>query len=123
MSLYNKDLGQLGEKIAADFLRNKGFSILNKNFHSHWGEIDIVARRNNTICFVEVKTRMGSSKGAPYEAINFYKKRSFKRAVQHYLLQNDFKDYKLTMDMISIELNSDKKIEKILYFENIDNIV
>ncbi len=122
MSLYNKDLGTLGETIASQFLQKKRYQILDRNFHTHWGEIDIIAKLPKKISFIEVKTRTGSAKGAPYESVHFYKRRSLKRAIQYYLLQKDFKDYKLTMDIISIELDFNHRPIKIKHFENVDAI-
>ena len=56
MNTVNKTTGLIGEKIASNFLRKKGFLILDKNFKLKFGEIDLVAKKGNTIHIVEVKT-------------------------------------------------------------------
>ncbi|OGK14652.1 hypothetical protein A3C98_03850 [Candidatus Roizmanbacteria bacterium RIFCSPHIGHO2_02_FULL_37_15] len=121
MMFKSKDIGKLGENLALQYLKKARFSILEKNFHSHWGEIDIIAKKDNKVFFIEVKTRISDKKGKPYEAINFYKLRGLKRAVNYYILQNRLNGYKLSLDLISIILNEDSSVKKLDYFENIDN--
>lgn len=120
MSLQNKNIGRLGEDIASKFLLKKGYQIREKNFTSHWGELDLVVQKKDKIIFVEVKTRVGDAKGKPYESVNFYKLRGLKRAIQYYLLKNKLKDYKLALDLISIILNPDLSVKELKYFENIE---
>lgn len=122
MTGTNQNIGKLGENIAAKYLTKNGFSIISRNFRTRYGEIDLIAKKSNKICFVEVKTRIGVVKGKPYESYRYFKSRSFKRAVQYYLLQNNFKEYKLSLDLISIVLDGKEKVEKLDYFENIDTI-
>ena len=56
LSSSRKETGQLGEKIAADFLSRKGYKIVEFNFSRPWGEIDIIAEMNGSVRFIEVKT-------------------------------------------------------------------
>lgn len=105
MSLYRKKTGNHGELEAINYLKGRGFSILQKNYHTRLGEIDIVAKKDKTIYFIEVKTRANDLKGKPYEAINFYKINHLKRASNMFLLQNNYKNYKLKMGLISILLD------------------
>ena len=62
-------IGKLGEEISIIFLKQKGFLILEKNFHSRFGEIDIIAKKDKTFVFVEVKTRSSSMFGTPAESV------------------------------------------------------
>ncbi|MBI4225580.1 YraN family protein [Candidatus Roizmanbacteria bacterium] len=114
-----KDIGRLGEAKAVDFLLNKGYRIIQKNFHSHWGEIDIIAKKDSKVAFIEVKTRIGLLKGKPYESVDKRKLQKLMRPIQFYLLQNHLKDYKLSLDVISIVLNYDLRLDKIIHFENV----
>ena len=66
----NISIGKLGEKHAEYYLIKQGFSILEKNYRSKFGEIDIIAKKNNVIHFIEVKTRTTNRFGEPYEAVN-----------------------------------------------------
>lgn len=64
-------VGELGENLAVKYLKNKGFSIIERNFTFQGGEIDIIAEQNNTLFFVEVKTR--NYKNTPLDKISEYK--------------------------------------------------
>jgi putative endonuclease len=116
----NNTIGAIGEQIAACYLKNKGYFIKAKHVTSHWGELDIVAQKGEKIVFIEVKTRVGSEKGRPYEAVNYFKVKHLERAIQHYLLQNNCKKYKLSLDIVSILLNRNHSVEQIKHYENID---
>ncbi len=119
MGLYRKNLGKMGEELAEEYLKDKGFAILQKNYSTSLGEIDIIAKKDNKICFIEVKTRTNEDKGKPYEAVNKRKINHLKSATTLYLLKNSYKECKLSLDTISIVLNKDNSIKKLMYFENI----
>lgn len=121
MRLGNKNIGKIGEEIAASFLKEKGFEIIDRHVTSHWGEIDIIARKSkNKICFIEVKTRVSEKKGKPYEALTFLKLKRLSRAIDYYLLKNHWKNFKLSLDVISIILNDDLSLKKLDYYENLE---
>ena len=90
MSLYQKNLGKIGEDLALDFLKSHNYFVLEKNFSSKFGEIDIIAEKKHCLYFVEVKTRSNLNHGAPYEAVNKRKIYHLKKAAQYYLLKNKF---------------------------------
>ena len=92
---------------------------MDKNYRTRFGEIDIIVQKDQQIRFVEVKTRIGTDKGMPYEAVNFYKIKHMQRASQYYLLQKKLKNYKLSLDVISVVLKQDLIVEKIDFYENI----
>ena len=92
MSLYQKNLGKIGENLAIDFLKSHNFSVLEKNFRSRLGEIDIIAKKDHCLYFIEVKTRSNLNHGAPYEAVNKRKIYHIKKTAQFYLLKNKFED-------------------------------
>lgn len=119
MNLFNKSVGDFGEKAAIDFLQKKGFRIIDKNFRLRLGEIDIVAVKNKKLHFIEVKTRIGLSKGYPHEAINFYKIKRIEKLVNLYLKDKNMKNRKLSLDVISIILSGEKKIKNISFYESI----
>jgi len=117
----NKNIGKIGEKIALSYLKEKGYKLLKKNFYCRWGEIDLILKNDNKIVFVEVKTRVGDKKGKPYEAINFYKINGLKRAIYFYLLKKKYFQYKLSLEVISIILNSDLSLKEIKHFSEVFN--
>jgi putative endonuclease len=70
---HNKDLGSHGEQLVADWYLAAGYTIVDRNWRCHLGEIDIVATDSSTLVFCEVKTRSSDRFGSPFEAINFVK--------------------------------------------------
>lgn len=120
MSFLGKRVGAVGEDIAMNFLKNKGFKIIARNFSTRYGEIDLIAQKENKLHFIEVKTRTSDNKGKPYEAINKRKVFHLKSAIQIYLLKNKNKDCKLSLDAISIWLGQGDSIKELLHFENVE---
>ncbi len=119
MTLYRKTIGAEGERFAIEFLRSKGFRILETNFRCKLGEIDIVAHKNSTLHCIEVKTRIGLQKGAPHEAITRSKLRHMIRTAEYYLRFRKRDSFKLSLDVVSIVLNNKRRIETIRLYENI----
>ncbi|MBP6994240.1 YraN family protein [Candidatus Woesebacteria bacterium] len=116
----NKATGALGESIASSFLVNKGYTIVEKNATSRWGEIDIIARKpNGALVFVEVKCKIGINHGMPYESVTYGKLKRLSKTIQFYLLKNRISQSKLAIEVISIVLDKDHTITKINHFENI----
>ena len=77
--------GVWGEELAAAYLREKGYVILERDWHSGHRDIDIIAKKDNTIVFVEVKTRSSRDFLAPITAVNLQKQNNLLRAINHYL--------------------------------------
>jgi putative endonuclease len=80
-----KTLGALGENVAIRYLESHGYNIIARNFTSRFGEIDIVARDNNEIVFIEVKTRQNKKYGEAIEAVNYYKQVHIYKAAKYFL--------------------------------------
>ena len=81
----NKVLGLIGENKAKDFLINKGYKIIETNYSNKIGEIDIVAQVNDTIVFVEVKTRSSNQYGYGREAVNVSKQNKIRLVATSYI--------------------------------------
>lgn len=113
--------GVRGENIATDFLRKKGYKILERNFRQSYGEIDIIAidptKESPILVFIEVKTRTSSQFGTPFEAITSWKLRSLIKTAQYYKIAHPRLPESLRMDAISIQISTDK--EEIEHLENI----
>ena len=102
-NFYKKFLGRAGELKAAEFLRKKGFEIIKTNFKTHVGEIDIIAKDNDTYVFVEVKTRSTSDFGAPSEAVNLKKQRKYQLTATEFLLKEKKTEAPCRFDVVEIE--------------------
>lgn len=105
-----KDLGDLGEKIAENYLREKGYKILDKNFrYSKLGELDIVAQKDNDIAFVEVKTRLKTGPGGfwPEDNITYQKQKKLIKLSQIYLSKRKLLDKPWQIDVLAIEIYRD----------------
>ncbi|HEX7456071.1 MAG TPA: YraN family protein [Candidatus Nanoarchaeia archaeon] len=107
-----KELGLLGEKLAAALLRKEDYKILEKNFQSRFGEIDIVAQEDDTLVFVEVKTRWSKEYGKPEEAIRPRKLKSIAKVGAYYKLLHPGSPEAERIDVVAIELGSDGKVTR-----------
>ena len=99
-----KNMGLWGENKAVEFLKAKNYTILARNYHSRFGEIDIIARKQNTIIFVEVKTRKNTAFGFPAEFVDYQKQQKIMKTAQLYI--ND--DYRF--DIIEVFHYDDNKV-------------
>lgn len=120
MTLQTSDLGRRGEQIAVDYLKDNGFSIRIRNFRSKFGEIDIIAEKNGKLHFIEVKTRTGELRGKPYESVTKRKISHLKLAIQYYILKYKVKDYRLSLDVVSLILTSDGEVEELKFYEGLE---
>lgn len=118
-NLRNKKLGKTGEEIAAKYLQSKGFTIVERNFHKGYSEIDIVARDKTALVFVEVKTRIGYKFGTPEEAITPWKLHSLTRSVQYYKLLHPNPSETMRIDVVAIVLSSTDMVEKLSHYKNV----
>lgn len=117
--MTNKTIGKYGEELAKNFLIMHGYEILEMNFrYSRMAEIDIIAKKENIIHFVEVKTRTQNFFGAPFEAISRNKLQSIYKCANFYLQNSKEKYKKIQIDAIGIILNKEKEAE-INFMENI----
>jgi putative endonuclease len=114
MSLRNIEVGKFGEKLAMDFLTKKGYKIIKANYKSKLGEVDIIAKDKDCICFIEVKTRFSLEKGLPQEAITKAKQHQITKAALSYLRENNLWDKPARFDVVSVfKDNSQEKLELI----------
>jgi len=100
----NRSLGGTGESIAVTFLRGIGFSIVECNFRSVCGEIDIIARDGRAIVFVEVKCRKNDNYGPPQLAVTPFKQRQISKAALVWLSKKRLYDAEARFDVVAIML-------------------
>ncbi|MGI5913403.1 MAG: YraN family protein [Bacteroidales bacterium] len=102
-------LGKKGEELAAEFLKKEGYTILEKNWKAGKLEIDIIARKEDEIIFVEVKTRSDNYLATPESAVNTKKQRSIISAANRYLKKNGI-DMESRFDIITLVKEKDNFI-------------
>ncbi len=107
--------GAIGEKLASKFLKKQGYKIVEKNFRTSLGEIDIIALDRGTITFVEVKTRKSTTFGYPQEAVSSKKQKKISQVASMYLNQKNLNSEKARFAVVAILLSPDQtdKIELI----------
>jgi putative endonuclease len=100
--------GEQGESIAVRYLKKKGYKILEKNYRTKLGEIDIIAKDKDTLVFVEVKSRRSWQFGNPKAAVTPAKQRKISKVALYYLKTNDRSNAKARFDVVTITATRDK---------------
>lgn len=95
-------IGALGEEAAALVLRKKGYKIIERNYRSKMGEIDIIAKDGEYTCFVEVRLRKNNSYGSPADSINEGKRQRIIRTAQLYAMEKGIFDTPMRFDVVLI---------------------
>ena len=116
--MKRRDVGILGEKLAADFLQKRGYNIRQTNYRSPDGEIDIVAEHKDYLVFVEVRTRRSQQFGSPEESITPAKMEKLRAVAAHYLQSHDNLPSSWRIDVVAIELGRANKASRIELIEN-----
>ena len=99
----NRHIGKQFEDYAVEYLKGKGYHIVERNYRfRRYGEVDVIARVGDIICFVEVKSRRNDFFGTPAEAVTYYKKNKITFLAEHYLAQNNLSDMAVRFDVIEI---------------------
>ena len=102
MSNERINLGKKGEKISIEFLKKQGYKIVETNYRCSVGEIDIVAKDKDVLCFVEVKTRKSDEYGLPEEAVDWHKQRKLVKVALAYLEEKKVYGQDLRFDVVSV---------------------
>lgn len=102
---YLKNVGDLGEQLAADMLSNAGYRIVARNYLVRDGEIDIIAIKNGVMHFIEVKTRNGDSFGYPSDAVSETKLKKMKKAANNYLSSRRGQWSEVSFDVYEVMVN------------------
>ena len=101
-------VGAIGEEIAEEYLKKNNYEILEKNFrYRRLGEIDIISRENNVICFVEVKSRSSIEYGYPREAVNRKKQDNIRKLAQIYLAQRNIYNADIRFDVVEVYIEKE----------------
>src|SRR3989344_1691487 len=118
--MTTKELGDLGEKMACEYLVEKRFKILGKNYRITFGEIDVVAAKKGVIHFVEVKTIASRGNSFfPEQHVDYKKQRKLRNMVQIWLSKNpSHQKSPCQIDIVAIVANPDTRVAKLHYFPN-----
>jgi len=111
-------LGTLGETTACSYLIKRKYSILERNYRTPFGEIDIVAREKKHTVFVEVKTRSSASFGPPFLSINEKKRIKLIRNALYYLKKRHLIDTAWRIDIVSIIISENRHLKDFVLFKN-----
>lgn len=101
MKTTRQKIGKLGEQKAQNYLKRRGYQILECNYHTRGGELDIIAKEGDCVVFIEVKTRTNSEYGTPAEAVSVYKQQHMLSAAKYYLARYGF-DTECRFDVIEV---------------------
>ena len=123
-------IGDTGEEVCCSFLENKGFKIITRNYLKKWGEIDVIAEKDDILHFVEVKTvsrenvrdisRETLDNYRPEENVHPRKLKRLSRAIQSYLLENRVEaDKSWQLDIVAVFLDLKNKEAKVRFTENV----
>ncbi len=118
MGNRKKELGIKGEAIALNYLKQKGYKIIGWNYRGRLGEIDIIAKDREYLCFIEVKTRSDNEKGSPEEAINRAKIRKISQNALEYIMKNNVNDCDMRFDVVAIYLGNPQENVKVNLIKN-----
>lgn len=114
----SREIGALGEKIAAEYLTRLGYVIRERNFRSREGEIDIIAEKDDFLIFIEVRTRRSLSFGTPEESVTAKKKERLIALTQAYMEDREDLPPSWRIDVMALELGPKGQISRLELIEN-----
>jgi putative endonuclease len=117
--MHNKSLGKTGEDMAAEYLEDKGYDIIERNCRNKYGEIDLVCKKGDCLIFAEVKTRIGEQFGLPEDAINKEKINKLIKNAAAYVAFKAKDIYMYRIDAVCIVLDENMNPVRINHYENI----
>jgi putative endonuclease len=113
-----KDVGVRGEKLAVDYLRKRGYKIIQRNFRCREGEIDIIAQKGECLVFVEVRTKKNTAFGTPEESVTLSKREKLISLANAYLQAYDKPPLSWRIDVVAVELTPDNRVSRLEHIEN-----
>lgn len=129
----SQKIGELGESVACNFLSKHGFVVLERNYTKKWGEIDIVAKKNEMLHFVEVKSKSVSQEffkniiagasvvgaGRPEDNMHIWKMKRLRRVVETYLISKRQGSVPWQFDLLVVYLDIEKRMARVRVVDNI----
>jgi putative endonuclease len=117
-SSHRQLLGHSGESLAAVYLEKQGYSIIERNYRTPYGEIDLISKQGDVTVFTEVKTRASSSLGPPEISITRRKAEHMRCAAEYYIQQHPKLQTEWRIDVISVQMQTNVTNPLIDHFEN-----
>ncbi len=115
--LMNQQIGNNGENVAASYLLQKGYTVIERNWRFKHCEIDIIASKENKLHIIEVKTRTNKKFGNPEESVGEKKMNTLKKGAEEYLFQHQ-QWQQIQFDVVAIKMNRET-IEEIFLIEDV----
>jgi putative endonuclease len=116
--MRRRETGSLGEKIASQFLKKRGYRIIEANYRCPEGEVDLVAEHKDCLVFVEVRTKRSLAFGTPEESITAAKKERLKNIAAYYQQTHDGLPQQCRIDVVAIELDRRGRPSRVELIEN-----
>jgi putative endonuclease len=116
--LNNRELGSLGEDLAVKYLIKNNYIIINRNYRTRYGEIDVVAKDDDYLVFIEVKARKNTNFGYPREAVNYTKQCKIKQLANFYLLKETKMNNNIRFDVVEVFLDKNNEVKSIEIIAN-----
>ncbi|MDI9481738.1 MAG: YraN family protein [Bacillota bacterium] len=117
--MERRKMGELGEKLAADYLKKNNCRVLASNYRAgRIGEIDLVVSDHEAISFIEVKTRTGKKYGTPAEAVTYAKQMTIRRVAMCFLKEKGLINNPVRFDVIEVMLTKEGKVLSINHLKN-----
>lgn len=116
--INNKTIGEYGESLSETYLNSSNYCILAKNYRTRFGEIDLIARKNDILIFFEVKARYSDSFGKPLQAISEKKKRSILMNSKLFIMEYRLFNINVRFDILEVFLNYKDTNHKINHIKN-----
>lgn len=119
MPTAKRKFGDLGEEVAVNYLKARGYRILERNYNRKWGELDIVAKFKKDIIFIEVKSQEKGTKFFPAQNVNFWKQKRLIRAARTWLSENRIlPETPWQIDVIVVKYDNDSGRSEIEHIKN-----
>lgn len=122
MLTQKREFGDLGEKIAQEYLENKGYKIIDRNYSKRWGEIDLIAESpEKELIFIEIKTRemKNNSSFLPEDSVNFSKQQKLIKTARTFLYENKYpEETAWRIDVVAIEIDKISRNAKIRHIKS-----
>lgn len=116
--MKRRETGLTGERVACDFLEKNGYHIIEKNYRCPGGEIDIIARQENTLVFIEVRTKKSVQFGSPEESITSAKRERLRTVAAHYGQNRSNLPSLWRIDVVAIQMDRRDRVTRIEIIEN-----